>query len=168
MIRAATVEDSANIAALSIQVWLDTYATDGICNNLSHYALNHFTEQKVAENIDSSQHQYLLYTRAEQLLGFTLIKKDAHCPELSIKGAELDKLYVQERFTGQGIGSELIQATLAYCNTNHIKTLWLKVYHDNPRALKFYQKHQFENAGITWFELGGEKHKNYTLTRSTQ
>lgn len=55
MIRTANVSDSANIAALSIQVWLDTYATEGIRQNISKYVLEKFTEERVSEIIASDQ-----------------------------------------------------------------------------------------------------------------
>lgn len=37
MIRDATKEDCINLTALSLQVWLDTYAVDGIDRNISGF-----------------------------------------------------------------------------------------------------------------------------------
>ena len=50
-IRRATPTDAANLAALSIEVWLDTYATDGIRHEISSYVLSEFTEENMLEAI---------------------------------------------------------------------------------------------------------------------
>ena len=42
MIRKALQSDCLDLAALSLQVWLHTYATKGIRSQISQYALSHF------------------------------------------------------------------------------------------------------------------------------
>lgn len=44
MIRVARKQDAINLAVLSMQVWLETYAQEGIRSEYSHHVLNTFTE----------------------------------------------------------------------------------------------------------------------------
>ncbi len=44
MIREAVEEDCINLAVLSLQVWLDTYAIEGIRIEYSKYVISNFTE----------------------------------------------------------------------------------------------------------------------------
>ncbi len=57
MIRAATEEDCLNLVALSLQVWLNTYALDGIRTEYSEFALSTFTEQQFKKLLDSQSHK---------------------------------------------------------------------------------------------------------------
>lgn len=43
--------DAANLAALSIEVWLHTYARDGIRQAFSDYVLREFTAERFAAHI---------------------------------------------------------------------------------------------------------------------
>ncbi|MGY0216616.1 N-acetyltransferase family protein [Endozoicomonadaceae bacterium StTr2] len=167
-IRTATLEDSANIAALSIQVWLDTYAFDGIRRNISDYVLTEFTAAKIAEKVADSRFVYLICERDEHMLGYAMLDLQAEAPVTGLAGPELEKLYVQERFTGQGLGALLLQAAMEYCRKLRSEQLWLRVYHLNQRAMAFYRKHQFIEAGETWFEFEDEQHKNYVLSKPAE
>ena len=44
MIRKAVKEDCINLAVLSLEVWLDTYAIEGIRTEYSSYVITNFTE----------------------------------------------------------------------------------------------------------------------------
>ena len=43
MVRDATKDDCAKLAVLSIKVWLDTYAREGIKSEYAEYVLSSFT-----------------------------------------------------------------------------------------------------------------------------
>jgi hypothetical protein len=59
MIRGATTTDASNIAALSIQVWLHTYAKSGLRNALSDYVLAEYTPEKIAERLRDKDQVFL-------------------------------------------------------------------------------------------------------------
>ncbi len=166
MIRKATIEDSANIAMLSIQVWLHTYATDGVCSKFSNYLLKAFSPEVIAENITSEKFQYFLYEEGEHLLGYTLLNRDASSPSGKVNLIEMDRLYVQEHHHGKSIGSQLINTAMNYCRESNKSGLWLTVYHKNHRAIRFYQHHDFVHHSDTWFELDDERHVNHIYERT--
>ena len=80
-----------------------------------------------------------------------------------IRKVQLATLYVQEHFTGKGVGSALLAEaeTLA---AKHVATpLWLSVNAMNNRAIAFYTKHGYTKVGITQFRLGDNDHENLVL-----
>lgn len=167
MIRIGEVKDSIDIAALSIQVWLDTYATKGIRKAISKYVLNEFTEKNIERKLRFDNQVYLLAIEDDHLIGYVSLNVKVTCPITGDEIPEIDKLYVQESFTGKGKGSDLLESALSYCKSKGHKKLWLTVFHENKRALKFYEKHDFKEIGLTYFELESEKHKNHVLCKST-
>lgn len=167
MIRIAEVSDSSDIAALSIQVWLDTYAKQGIRKSISQYVLNEFTEKNIECKLISENEVYFVAIEDDHLVGYVSLNISATCPVIDNKIPELDRLYIQENFTGNGVGSKLLKYALSFCNSSGHEQLWLTVFHENIRALKFYEKHAFKEIGLTYFELENEKHKNHILCKST-
>ncbi|WP_448216722.1 N-acetyltransferase family protein [Endozoicomonas sp. 2B-B] len=166
MIRIAETKDSSDIAALSIQIWLDTYAKRGVRKSISQYVLSEFTEQNIEIKLSSENEVYFIAIEDDHLVEYLSLNVSARCPVTGSKKPELDRLYIQESFTGKGLGSKLLQEALTFCSSAGLEQLWLTVFHENTRALKFYEKHGFKEIGLTYFELENEKHKNYVLSTS--
>lgn len=57
-----------------------------------------------------------------------------------IKTLYIDDLCVDEEIRGQGIGTELYQAILAYAKENQCYNVTLNVWSCNESAMKFYEK----------------------------
>jgi len=165
MIRAATEEDCLNLTALSLQVWLNTYALDGIRTEYSEFALSTFTEQKFRELLISPSHHLLIYTDGDFIRGYILINLDSHfeSKETSHKelGYEIEKLYVQDNFQGKGIGKEfLLEVGNLFGNR-----YWLYTWEENA-SIAFYHHLGFKDIGEFNFELKSGLIKNRVLAFS--
>jgi diamine N-acetyltransferase len=163
-IRLATNEDAPNLAALSIQVWLHTYATSGIRTSLSEYVLSEFTVDKFTDIVADPDHILIIAEVEYHLVGYADLKLNSPCKDIRNTTTELATLYVQEHFAGRGIGSQLFNAChLRAQQFTGESDFWLSVYHLNQRAISFYQKHGLSIQGSFFFEFGRESHKNYIL-----
>ena len=122
MIREASIDDSMNLAALSIQVWLHTYATQGIRKEISKYAMQQFTAQYFESIFLNPSHQILVFIKEHHLVGYIMVNIESIWQDKS-NGYEIDKLYVQEHFQGKGIGRNLIsEMALRYGETCWLST----------------------------------------------
>ncbi len=166
-IRPACLEDAQNLAALAIQVWLHTYATEGIRDALSAYVLATFTPEAFRRRMGEPSHGLLVAEENGHLVGYADVDFDAPREDVPGVCTELATLYVQEHFAGRGIGTRLMAACAEEARRrNGDPTFWLSVYHRNAKALAFYRKHGFTERGAFDFEFGGERHRNLVLARS--
>lgn len=161
MIRKATQDDCTNLAALSLQVWLHTYANKGIRSKIANYALTTFTESYYQGLLNEPICQIWVYIRDEHLVGFIAVDLSSDFGE-GLSGYEVTTLYVSEHFHGQGIGRELLEKVKSLYGT----PLWLSTWIDNEKAIKFYRKAGFEIIGELNFDLDGEKHENHVFSLS--
>ena len=156
IIRKIKESDFHNLAALSIQVWLHTYATDGIQDTISKFVLNQFTPEYF-KNIFKSKHQNLLVAIIDNhLVGFITIDLDSHCTIDDYQGYEVVTLYVQEHFQGKGIGTQLLNAVM----DKHGLKLWLHTWIHNEKGIVFYKNFGFKEIGTIPYYIEGEKHDN--------
>jgi diamine N-acetyltransferase len=163
MLRPARPGDARNLAALSIQVWLHTYATEGLREALATFVLTEFTEARFQQRIAEPRHRVLVEERAGHLVGYADLDFEAPRKEARV---ELATLYVQEHFAGRGIGSQLLAACAEEARQRcGCPDLWLSVYHRNERAIAFYRNQGFTECGSFPFEFGGERHLNLILAR---
>lgn len=155
---------AASLAVLSIQVWLDTYATAGIRPALAHHALEAFTPERCLAWLTAGDTPMLLAWRDHHLLGYARLDLAATCPVTGVAGAELATLYVQRHAAGQGVGSALLaQAGELAAALTGSQRLWLTVYAGNAAARAFYARRGWREVGETSFVFGSERHANRVL-----
>lgn len=164
--RPAQASDALNLAALSVQVWLHTYAKAGLRGPLSRYIFREFTEERFATEIRDTTKRLIVCEADSCLVGYVKIARDAICPVRKIKSAEIETLYVQEHFAGQGIGSALLESAMEYCRANARHHMFLLVNLENSHARKFYEGQRFEPVGTAHFALEDERHANAVLVKN--
>lgn len=166
IIRTAAQADAENLAALGMQVWLHTYATDGISSEISRYVLSEFTGERFAALLTNPSAAVLAAEVNASLVGYAVIDFGATCPVSTSATVELATLYVQEHFASRGVGSALLGRAEAMANQQTNNPLWLAVNAKNSRAIAFYAKHGYRKIGVTRFQLGNGAHENHVLVGS--
>jgi len=159
-IRKANLSDAANLSVLKQQVWIATYATQGIRNEFSEYVLSEFTLENTASIINNENQAVLIAERNNHIIGCAEIKFGTKCPNSSIDSPEITVLYVLDCFIGKGIGKQLLDGAILYLKQRNKSNCWLTVFHENERAIKFYTKNNFKERGSTYFEMDGNKYEN--------
>jgi diamine N-acetyltransferase len=163
LLRPGRPGDAENLAALAIQVWLQTYATEGISSAISRYVLSEFTANRFQALLSAQSSQLFVAEVGESLVGYAVVSLGSSCPELTNARAELSTLYVQEPFSGRGVGSSLLRQAECWARQNANSSIWLTVNSRNSRAIAFYAKHEYLKLGVTYFTLGHERHENLVL-----
>jgi ribosomal protein S18 acetylase RimI-like enzyme len=167
-IRQGTSEDASRLAALAAQVWLHTYATEGINNDVAQYVLSEFTVEKSSKRLVQPKTTILVAEYDAHLVGFAAIQFGTPCPSCSKAVVELETLYVQEHCIGRGIGAALLRAAEVVVREQSASPLWLAVNAQNAQAIAFYLRHGYSQIGTTLFALGQGHHENLLLVGGAQ
>jgi ribosomal protein S18 acetylase RimI-like enzyme len=162
-IRGGQPNDANLLAVLATQVWLHTYATDGITSEIAQYVLSQLTPERYFALLQDPASHVFVAQHEEHLVGFAVIKLGAQCPTGGGSAAELQTLYVQEHFARQGVGKALLQAAEAKAREQSGRALWLTVNAKNSRAIAFYTRQGYSMAGTAYFVLGDSRHENHVL-----
>ena len=160
-VRDAITEDALCIGVLGMQVFLDTYATQGIRDSIANEALQAFAPQTIAHLMAQPGLSLLVAESNGHLVGFAQVKLNASHPMITAPdAAELQRLYIQERFTGLGIGYRLLQAAEQRAALGAASVLWATVWVGNERALGFYPRRGYAVLGSPTYTFQGETHDN--------
>ena len=154
------------IAALAVQVFLDTYATEGVRPDLAREAFSVYSAEAFARRLNEPARRFLLAEEASGLLGFAeFIAAPLPAPAGAAIGAELVRLYVQPRFQRAGIGRRLLQAAEAAAASAGLVDLWLTACEGNHRARSFYEAVGYRDIGTTTYAFEGLTYANRVLVR---
>lgn len=158
MIREAKEKDISNLRALCIQVWLHTYAKEGIRDVISSFVLNTFTSEYFQNLLDKSKYKVFVYELNKHIVGCVIVNLKSNFKDKS-NGYEISTLYVQEHFQGQGLGKKMLLEMANKFSDN----FWLTTWVHNTDAINFYKYIGFEDIGKVNFELEDELHENRVL-----
>ncbi|MBP6777842.1 MAG: GNAT family N-acetyltransferase [Piscinibacter sp.] len=165
-LRAAAEADAPTIAALSVQVFLDTYATEGVRPDLAREAFVEYSAAAFAARLREPARAFLLAEWGPGLVGFAeFLLVAVPAPAGAVAGAELVRLYVQPAFQGSGVGRELLRAAELAAATRGLSALWLTAWEGNHRALRFYAANGYEDIGATTHEFQGSTYANRVFAR---
>ena len=158
MIREAKEKDCINLAGLSLSVWFNTYAQDGIQTVNSRYAISTFTEQAFVGFLNDSKYKLLVDVEGVYIRGYVLVNFESFY-ESRENGFEIDKLYVHGPFQGRGYGKKL----LAEIGRKFGEKFWLHTWAHN-KSIDFYKNYGFRDIGKYDFMLGSELIENRVLS----
>lgn len=164
--RLATRNDANNLSALATQVFLHTYATEGVSDELSAYVLDAFAPSAFERAVSDPSSAILIEEAGDALIAFSELAFGAACPADHSVSTEVTRLYVQEHFSRKGVGTRLLEACRRLAHDRVGDTaLWLSVYAGNSDAIGFYARQGFRRAGELWFELDTVAHLNFVLVQ---
>lgn len=169
LLRAAQAPDALCLQVLATQVFLDTYATQGIRPALAREVLETFALPRFEAWLADGGSQLHVAEREEHLLGFAHVTLGARHDLASAAGegeqAELLRLYVQEPFTGQGLGTALLRQAERSAHAAGARVMWLSPWVGNHRAIAFYPRRGYQDHGQTWHRWEGEAFENRLYAR---
>jgi GNAT superfamily N-acetyltransferase len=164
--RLATAGDALCLGVLGTQVFLDTYALQGIRPAIAREALSHFSTAAMSDVLARPDAFIVVAECDGHLVGYAQVTIDAtHALAPEAHAAELRRLYVQERFTGRGIGRDLVRQAEGYAAAHGASLLWLTTWIGNTRALAFYPRCGYAERGATVYEFQGEAYENRLFAR---
>jgi GNAT superfamily N-acetyltransferase len=158
-IRRATSDDAKSLTDLSYTTFWDAFAhhPKNAPDDLAHYMRQAFSVEQIADELNDPRAVFLVAEIEGELAGYAKLVCDHIEPGISAeKPIELNRLYSQQKFLGQGVGQTLMDACFDLARENGFDTIWLGVWEYNPRAQRFYEKNGFKEVGSHTFVLGSD------------
>ena len=163
----ATPTAALCLHALATQVFLDTYATDGIREAIAREAQQELSVAAFLEQLSAPSVRVLLAERKGHLVAFASVSLGTtHALVATSPAAEMSRLYVQSPFLRQGVGSLLLRHAEAFARAAGASTLWLTAWVGNTRALAFYASRGYEELGSTDHEFEDERFENRLFVKA--
>jgi ribosomal protein S18 acetylase RimI-like enzyme len=167
IIRKATTEDAISLALLARVTFREAFGHLFKDNqNLIDYFAKSFSIKSLTNKIKESNNVFWIALVDNLPIGYAKLLK--HSPSKFIKDSkvsELQRIYVLNDFLNQKIG-HLLQIAL-FEEVKKIKSnhLWLSVYVDNPKAIQFYKRYDFNHIGNHYFRIEKESFEFMVLDK---
>ncbi len=169
-IRPATPADAPALVTLGERLWRDTYTGLIPASNLElHLAETFGLVQQTAELSDPANTTLILEQDGNPL-GYALLRAfgpAAENPDCAFaKPLEVARFYVDQSLHGRGAAQFLMSAVLSHAATAGHDGVWLQVWEQNPRAIRFYAKEGFQDVGGASYRIGEQVDRDRLLVHT--
>jgi ribosomal protein S18 acetylase RimI-like enzyme len=162
----ATPADALPLSTLAAQVFLDTYATQGINDALAREVASVYSAEAFERRLRDAAVELWMVEAGGYRVGFVDIAFATSCPVPGVQGAEVFRLYVQRPFLRRGLGRALIAKAEASARARGLDAIWLTAWAGNHGALAFYQSLGFRDIGTTGYVINGVGYENRVLCKT--
>lgn len=159
--RLAATDDALCIGALATQVYLDTYAPEGMRADLAREVQSLFSTAAIAAQLAKPDTRFLLAEVGGRLVGFLELALHAPCPLADAADAEIVRLYLHRNFQRHGLGRSLCDQAQALARSR----LWLSAWAGNAQALAFYRATGWTDIGRIDHRIEGQAFENRVFAR---
>jgi len=139
-IRKASLNDLKEVQELNAKLFENQYEYDK--DLVLNWPLSKDGKQYFSDLIENG----IVYIACDDnnIVGYIAGSFDKGLPYLIKKVAEIDNMYVNEKYRGQNIGSMLIDIFKKVCNENNIFHYDVSVYWENAKGISFYERNGFK------------------------
>lgn len=166
-IKQATNIDTEVLALLGRQTWAEShghYIEDK--NDVIKYLNENFSVTQTKQNINTLKNIFYIIYVDDFPVGYAKIVVNENQENiLSQNNCQLERIFILKEFIPLKVGKQLLTYVEDQAKALKFETIWLSVYIKNARAIRFYEKNEFENVGIKNFMVNGKSYKNIVFSK---
>lgn len=150
--------DAAALAAFAARTFQETFAHSTSATNMDAHLAAAYGAELQGRELRDPESVTLLLEHEGGLIAFAQVRRKAPPIELPYpKVIELQRFYVDAPWHGRGVAQRLMVAARDAARELGGEWLWLSVWEGNARAIAFYTKAGYIDAGGTEFWVGPDR-----------
>lgn len=163
-IRRAVGDDAGIVSVLGTVTFYEAYFEQDTPQDMADYLHESFNLEKIRKEIADEDKTFFIIYRNGKAVGYAKLREGVKYDCIkNDNSVELQRIYLVERVYGTGIGEKLLNHCLRFAREKGFATLFLGVWQENERAVRFYEKHGFRKVGTTTFPYGDTVGTNWVM-----
>ena len=160
------VEDAAVLQQLAKQTFADTFGPYNTEADMQQYLQGNLSMEKLETELSNPNSSFYFARSADQLIGYLKLNVAGAQTELQDPRAlEIERIYVVKEYHGKKIGQLLYDFAVSVAQEKQLDYVWLAVWENNERAIRFYEKNGFIAFDKHTFWLGEDKQTDIMMKR---
>jgi ribosomal protein S18 acetylase RimI-like enzyme len=150
----AQMSDSVLLAEIGSISFIQSHGHSAAAADIENYVNEKFSEVAIQQELSQHENIFHIIYHEGQPAGYSKIIFNSPAPGINIDPVtKLERIYLLENFYDLHLGHTLLQFNIELSKQHEQKGIWLYVWKNNTRAVRFYEKHGFEIIGSHDFKL---------------
>ncbi|RXK86512.1 GNAT family N-acetyltransferase [Filimonas effusa] len=154
----ASVDDLAAIQRIGRQTFFETFAGSNTGADMDKYLEENFSNKKIETELETPGTAFFMAKSDDTPVGYLKLNSGKAQTELQDDTSlEIERIYVLADYHGKKVGQLLLDKALEQAVLQNKSYVWLGVWEENTKAIKFYAKNGFEAFDKHIFRLGNDE-----------
>lgn len=174
-IKKVTENELPTLIALARETFIAAFAEQNNPDDFAAYIASAFTFAAFKKEWDTEGSVFYLAYNTDELIGYfklnhNKIPHDAInvIPEFELiksnKMTELERIYLTDNTHGKGFATLMMNEIVQLSKAENSAFIWLGVWENNLKAIKFYQKTGFSKFGEHLFIIGDDPQTDWLMS----
>lgn len=157
-IRKAIIQDIEKLQEIGKRTFAETFASENSEENMAEYLKNKFSTEQLKTELTDKNADFYFAELNGKTIGYLKINVGQSQTEIKDKNTlEIERIYVLKEFHGKKVGQILYEKAIELAKRKNVEYVWLGVWEQNPRAIRFYEKNGFVAFDKHIFKLGDDE-----------
>ncbi|SHN09948.1 GNAT family N-acetyltransferase [Chitinophaga sp. CF418] len=157
-IRRTSAEDIEHLRQIGKDTFFETFGHSNTEADMKKYLDENFSPEKVSAELSNPDSQFFIAWEGDTPIGYLKLNTGKAQTEPQEDSAiEIERIYVLGAYHGKKIGQLLYEKALEVAQIQNKSFIWLGVWEENPRAIRFYEKNGFVAFSKHIFKLGEDE-----------
>lgn len=166
-IQGVTVNDLAQLQKIGRKTFSETFSSGNTEENMNKYLVEGFSKEKLREELNNENSEFYFAVLDEKVIGYLKLNFGSSQTEIQDSiSLEIERIYVLQEYYGKKVGQVLYEKALQVAEDKKVNYVWLGVWEENPRAIRFYQKNGFVEFDKHIFVMGDEEQTDIMMKKT--
>ncbi|HTF81108.1 MAG TPA: GNAT family N-acetyltransferase [Cytophagales bacterium] len=167
VIKKAEATDVPVLQIIGKETFLETFTGTTSDENMKKYVALHFNEGQVSKELSHPNSEFFIAWQGTSPIGYLKLNYGDAQTELQDEDTlEIERIYVKSSHHGKKVGQLLYQKALERALHAHKSYMWLGVWEENKRAVRFYENNGFVAFDKHIFMMGDEAQTDIMMRKA--
>jgi len=165
-IKKVTINDIAALQKISKETFAESFSESTSEENMRNYLDNGFAADQLSKELSNTGSEFYFSLYAGKVIGYLKVNTGGAQTELQEERAlEIERIYVLGEYQGKKVGQLLYDKAIQIAQQLGSDYIWLGVWEENERAIRFYQRNGFVEFNKHLFKLGEDEQTDLMMKK---
>lgn len=163
----AAIEAVETLQEIGTATFFETFAESNTEADMKKYLEEHFNREQLTAELNHPDSQFYIAWEDQSPIGYLKVNAGQAQTELQDENSlEIERIYVLSSYHGKKVGQLLYEKALEVARLLKKSSIWLGVWEENPRAIRFYTKNGFVAFDQHLFKMGDDEQTDIMMKKS--
>lgn len=165
-ISSVSIADIEVLQQIGKETFFETFAESNSEEDMKKYLEESFSHVKLTAELNNPDSRFFIVWDTTNAVGYLKLNFGKAQTELQDNAAlEIERIYVKKEYHGLKVGQLLYEKALEVAEQEQKEYVWLAVWEENHRAIRFYTKNGFVAFDKHIFKLGDEEQTDIMMKK---
>jgi ribosomal protein S18 acetylase RimI-like enzyme len=164
-IRKVTADDLGDLLHISKQTYFESFfEAFNDPDAFAAYTAEIFAPGRLKAELSDLHSEFYFAIHGSDIVGYIKINScSAQTVFQDNNAAEIERMYILAAHQNRQIGSALLEHAMATAKSKGLKCIWLGVWENNKRAIRFYERHALFKFNTHRYKVGHDDQTDFLM-----